>query len=175
MLCTWRVYDDGGGGHATCRLTRHLPAAVQVIDDTVGSTLAAASTLTPEIREKLNGSAACNVEAAKLVGQKIAEICKERNIERVSRYVVAGTVYARAAIGAGYRSYAGYGQSCMKYVSYALTGGQVCTWSQLCVLAHPSCYLVRRSSVQLGQVRLTTYTHSCEDHYPAMPQHYLGG
>ncbi|GAB4816497.1 hypothetical protein N2152v2_003543 [Parachlorella kessleri] len=62
---------------------RHRRIRGKVIDDTVGSTLAAASTLTPEIREKLNGSAACNVEAAKLVGQKIAEICKERNIERV--------------------------------------------------------------------------------------------
>lgn len=54
-----------------------------MIDDAEGATLAAASTLTPEIREKLGGSLGSNVEAAKLVGMKIAEICKERNIEKV--------------------------------------------------------------------------------------------
>lgn len=66
-------------------LTRHCRAlpGTQVIDDVAGNTLAAASTLTPEIREKLGGSGACNVEAAKLVGLKIAEICKERSIEQV--------------------------------------------------------------------------------------------
>lgn len=45
--------------------------------------MAAVSTLTPEIREKLAGSSGGNVEAAKLVGAKIAELCKQANIENV--------------------------------------------------------------------------------------------
>lgn len=36
------------------------PLVSQVIDDSMGSTLVAASTLTPEIREKLNGSGGGN-------------------------------------------------------------------------------------------------------------------
>ena len=36
------------------------PVVLQVIDDSMGSTLVAASTLTPEIREKLNGSGGGN-------------------------------------------------------------------------------------------------------------------
>lgn len=55
---------------------------LQVIDDAAGSTLAATSTLNPEIRQQLNG-AGSNVEAAKLVGAKIAELCKQKNIEKV--------------------------------------------------------------------------------------------
>lgn len=58
------------------------PARVQVIDDAAGSTLAATSTLNPEIRAALNG-AGSNVEAAKMVGAKIAELCKQKNIEKV--------------------------------------------------------------------------------------------
>jgi ribosomal protein L18 len=56
---------------------------LQVIDDTVGHTLAAISTLNPEIRQQLTGSASSNVDAAKLVGAKIAELCKQKNIEKV--------------------------------------------------------------------------------------------
>ena len=65
---------------AVFRSNNHIYA--QVIDDTDGHTLAAASTLTPEIREALGG-AGCNEEAAKLVGTKIAELCKQKNIEMV--------------------------------------------------------------------------------------------
>lgn len=66
---------------AVFRSNKHIYA--QVIDDTEGSTLVAASTLSPEIRGQLNGDSSNNVEAAKLVGQKIAELCKQKNIELV--------------------------------------------------------------------------------------------
>lgn len=55
-----------------------------MIDDAAAITLAAASTLSPEIRQQLGGAGA-NVEAAKLVGAKIAELCKQKNIEKVRR------------------------------------------------------------------------------------------
>lgn len=62
--------------------SRPLRLHPQVIDDSAGHTLAATSTLNPEIRQALNGAGA-NVEAAKLVGAKIAELCKQKNIEKV--------------------------------------------------------------------------------------------
>ena len=55
----------------------------QVIDDSLGHTLASTSTLNPEIRAALGGEVGANVEAAKLVGAKIAELCKQRTIEMV--------------------------------------------------------------------------------------------
>ena len=67
---------------AVFRSNNHIYA--QVIDDTIGNTLVAASTLTPDIREKLNGEGSGNVDAAKLVGSKIAELCKAKNIEKVA-------------------------------------------------------------------------------------------
>ena len=75
---------------AVFRSNNHIYA--QVIDDTAGSTLAAASTLTPEIREKLGGSAGGNKGAAELVGAKIAELCKAANIEAVA-FDRGGNVY----------------------------------------------------------------------------------
>lgn len=66
---------------AVFRSNNHIYA--QVIDDESANTLAATSTLNPEIRAALNGEAASNVEAAKLVGAKIAELCKQNNIEKV--------------------------------------------------------------------------------------------
>jgi large subunit ribosomal protein L18 len=74
---------------AVFRSNTHIYA--QVIDDTIGNTLAAASTLSPEIREKLNGNGS-NVEAAKLVGAKIAELCKEKNIEKVGRWACFNSI-----------------------------------------------------------------------------------
>lgn len=59
------------------------PAALQVIDDSLGHTLAATSTLSPDIRTALTDGGGANVEAAKLVGAKIAELCKQKNIEKV--------------------------------------------------------------------------------------------
>jgi large subunit ribosomal protein L18 len=66
---------------AVFRSNNHIYA--QVVDDEAGNTLAAASTLTPEIRAKLGEAGSNNEEAAKLVGSKIAELCKEKNIELV--------------------------------------------------------------------------------------------
>ena len=89
---------------AVFRSSSHIYA--QVIDDTVGYTLAAASTLTPEIREQLDGSSA-NVEAARLVGAKIAELCKQRNIDKLAfdrggfRYHGRVEALAEAARAAG--------------------------------------------------------------------------
>jgi len=57
---------------------RHIYA--QLIDDTRGRTLAAASTLEPEVREKIKTA---NVEAARLVGELIAQRARERGIREV--------------------------------------------------------------------------------------------
>ncbi len=61
------------------RSLKHIYA--QIIDDTRGVTLAAASTLSPEIRSRVGGKK--NIEAARLVGQLIAEKAKERGITKV--------------------------------------------------------------------------------------------
>jgi len=61
------------------RSLRHIYA--QVIDDEKGVTLAAASTLSPEIRDKVKCGG--NVEAAKLVGSLIAQRALEKGIKRV--------------------------------------------------------------------------------------------
>jgi len=61
------------------RSLNHLYA--QVIDDTRGITLAAASTLSPEIREQVNGQK--NIEAARIVGRLIAEKAKAQGITKV--------------------------------------------------------------------------------------------
>lgn len=53
----------------------------QVIDDDSGTTLAAASTLSPEIREKREGKK--KSEMAALVGQLLAQRCQAQNITRV--------------------------------------------------------------------------------------------
>ncbi len=54
---------------------------VQVIDDGAGRTLAAASTLDPEIRAQ--AQSASKSEASKIVGQLIAKRARERGIVRV--------------------------------------------------------------------------------------------
>jgi len=64
---------------AVFRSLQHVYA--QVIDDSRGATLAAASTLDPAVREQLAGK---NKSAeAQLVGQLIAQRAKERGIETV--------------------------------------------------------------------------------------------
>ena len=52
----------------------------QLIDDSKGVTLVAASTLEPEVREKFNSA---NTEAAKLVGTLVAERALAKGIKRV--------------------------------------------------------------------------------------------
>lgn len=65
---------------AVYRSNAHIYA--QIIDDTRGHTLVAASTLDPELREKLGGKGG-NVEAARLVGERIAAKAKEKGITKV--------------------------------------------------------------------------------------------
>jgi len=61
------------------RSVNHLYA--QVIDDSQGCTLAAASTLDSEVKKQLDGKT--KVEQAKLVGAAIAKRAKEKGIEQV--------------------------------------------------------------------------------------------
>lgn len=61
------------------RTARHMYA--QVIDDTVGSTLAATSTLAEGVREET--SAGDKTSAAKLVGAAIAKACEAKGIDKV--------------------------------------------------------------------------------------------
>jgi len=61
------------------RSSKHIYA--QVIDDTTGETLAAASTQSPEIREELTGKK--KTEHASLVGQLIAKKTLAREISSV--------------------------------------------------------------------------------------------
>lgn len=64
---------------AVFRSLRHIYA--QVIDDTEGRTLAQASTLDPELRGQLGSTK--NVEAARRVGELVAERAKAAGVERV--------------------------------------------------------------------------------------------
>lgn len=57
-------------------------ACLQVIDDSKGHTLASMSTQSPGIRAVTEGKNG-NIEAAQLVGKRLAELCLERNIDRV--------------------------------------------------------------------------------------------
>ncbi len=56
--------------------------SAQVIDDDQGRTLVHASTLEKDLRAQLQGKGG-NVEAAKLVGQRIAERLKESGVTKV--------------------------------------------------------------------------------------------
>ncbi len=62
------------------RSLHHIYA--QVIDDTQGITLAAASTVDPELREQVNGKGG-NIEAAKVVGTAIAQKAIAKGIKQV--------------------------------------------------------------------------------------------
>lgn len=78
------------------RSARHIYA--QVVDDVEGRTLAAASTMSPDLK----GVVAENdkTEAAKKVGALVAKICLERKIDRVvfdrNGYLYHGRVKALA-------------------------------------------------------------------------------
>jgi large subunit ribosomal protein L18 len=54
----------------------------QVIDDVLGHTLAQASSADPDIRQRLTG-AGSNKDAAKVVGEVVAERAREKGIEKV--------------------------------------------------------------------------------------------
>ena len=60
------------------RSASHIYA--QVIDDEAGHTMAAASTLEPELRGTLSGT---KTEQAKLVGKTLAERARARGVEAV--------------------------------------------------------------------------------------------
>lgn len=62
------------------RSLHHIYA--QIIDDTAGRTLIAASTLEPEVKAALSG-AGSNIENAKVVGKYIAERAKAKGIVKV--------------------------------------------------------------------------------------------
>jgi len=61
------------------RSSRYIYA--QIIDDSQGKTLAAASTIEKELRGESKGTG--NIEASKLVGKTIAERAKSKGIEAV--------------------------------------------------------------------------------------------
>jgi large subunit ribosomal protein L18 len=71
----------------------------QVIDDTHGHTLAAANSSDPAIREAL-GKSTAGKEAAKKVGELVAQRAKEKGVEKVvfdrGGYVYHGRVQALA-------------------------------------------------------------------------------
>lgn len=64
-----------------CVFRSNMHIYAQVIDDTVGRTLAAASTVEPELRASLTGKT--KTERAKAVGAVIAERARAAGIERV--------------------------------------------------------------------------------------------
>ena len=78
------------------RSTTHIYA--QVIDDTVGNTLVAASTLDADIKENLAGKT--KVEQAKLVGELIGKRALEKGVKKVvfdrGGYLYTGRVAALA-------------------------------------------------------------------------------
>lgn len=75
---------------AVYRSNQHIYA--QVIDDSIGNTLCATSTLSPDIREQLGGKLGADKGAAELVGKRIGELCLEKNINAVS-FDRGGNVY----------------------------------------------------------------------------------
>ena len=64
-----------------CRSLKHVH--VQMIDDTAGHTLAAASSMEEVVKSQLDGSSTGSVPAATLVGKLIAERAKEKGITKV--------------------------------------------------------------------------------------------
>lgn len=78
------------------RSSKHIYA--QVVDDVSGSTVAAASTLSPDLKGSVGEGG--KTDAAKKVGALIAEICQKRSVERVvfdrNGYLYHGRVRALA-------------------------------------------------------------------------------
>ena len=85
------------------RSLRHIYA--QVVVDGTGTTLASASTLSPELKESLRHTG--NLDSAKKVGELIAKKCLEKGIQKVvfdrGGYLFHGRVkaLAEAARGSG--------------------------------------------------------------------------
>ena len=78
------------------RSLKHIYA--QVIDDVAGVTLAAASTVEPEIKAQLEGKN--KKQAAELVGETVAKRAKDKGVEKVvfdrGGYLYTGRVEALA-------------------------------------------------------------------------------
>ncbi len=66
---------------AVFRSLKHVYA--QVIDDTQGRTLVAASTLDPELKPQLEGKSHQNVDASVMVGRLIAQRALDKGISKV--------------------------------------------------------------------------------------------
>jgi large subunit ribosomal protein L18 len=62
------------------RSSKHIYA--QLIDDLAGRTLAAASSLTPEVHKDLSYGG--NIKAAKAVGERLAAVAKEKGITKAA-------------------------------------------------------------------------------------------
>jgi len=79
------------------RSLNHLYA--QLVDDLDGKTLVALSTVSPEIREKVNKNGG-NVKAAAVLGTALAEACKNKGVTKVvfdrAGYLYHGRVKALA-------------------------------------------------------------------------------
>lgn len=74
---------------------------VQVVDDTTGRTVAAASSVEPDVKSRLaEGARPGNLKGAEMVGQAIAERLREKGISRIvfdrNGYLYHGRVRAVA-------------------------------------------------------------------------------
>jgi large subunit ribosomal protein L18 len=97
----FRIRHKISGSPERPRLTVFRSAShiyAQVVDDVAGATLAAASTLSPDLKGAL--SDANKTEAAKKVGALIAKMCAERQIGQVvfdrNGYLYHGRIKALA-------------------------------------------------------------------------------
>ncbi len=66
---------------AVHRSNRHI--AAQVIDDTTGRTLAAASSVEPELRASLGAAGGGNLTGAEAVGRLVAQRAKAADVDQV--------------------------------------------------------------------------------------------
>ena len=62
------------------RSAKHI--YVQIVDDTKGTTLAAVSTMQKDLKGPADEKA--KLDAAKLIGQAIAKVCKDKGIAKVA-------------------------------------------------------------------------------------------
>ena len=96
----FQIKKAAGGRHRLSIFRSNANISAQIIDDKTGITLASSSTQEKDIKGKLNGKAASNIEAAKIVGQDIAEKAKKAKVESVvfdrGSYLYHGRVKALA-------------------------------------------------------------------------------
>jgi len=72
---------------------------VQIVDDTEGKTLCALSTMSPDLKDKVNNDGG-NVKGAAILGLAIADLCKKKGVTKVvfdrAGYLYHGRVKALA-------------------------------------------------------------------------------